>query len=169
MTGPKSGGSFTRIAPGSYAASIVADEDAVYWSVSEEGIKRWSKTSHEIMPVADGRSEGGPGSHHLEADDRFLYWNSSRGIERIPKAGGASTLLHPKGELSIDTIHVTDGCVYFSSHGKLYRMPKTGGEPVVLATTALLSLFWFAVDGTAAYWTEWEGDAPGRVMTLPFR
>jgi hypothetical protein len=91
----------------------------------------------------------------LTLDDSFVYWTTIAGaIHRVPKVGGASTLvLDPAGEVSSVAIAGDQLLCVRPASGSILRLAKDGsehGSPTLLAQESGAAQI--AVGGSLVYW-----------------
>jgi hypothetical protein len=166
---PKVGGANELLAPATFPIGIAVDGDAIYWG-DEDGVKKRSKSTGEIVTLSTMPAIGTLGAKTLQIDDEYVYWTSSRGVERTPKGGGTSTQLVARGsDERVFAISIQAGCMYFGAGKKLYRRALTDGPEVELATsTGDRNIFYFSANETGVFWTDSSGDVgAGEVYMLP--
>jgi hypothetical protein len=107
----------------------------------------------------------GDSGYGLALDSKYLYFDSSNFIQRVPRAGGDVTTITPANawKLAVDDTHVywTEGVL--GSDCAVKKAPKAGGEATLVAscTGAYLDI---AVDARCVYWTNLYGS---NVMRTP--
>lgn len=149
-----------------YAFDVVADVDAVYWVVSDQGPRRSSV--HRVSKAggaADELARFGKSVNQLAVDETHVYlpiYGPYGEISRLPKAGGPMEVL--VSDLNAPyRIALDDDYAYYSEVGtevpSIARVPKAGGTPEPLLTND--SLADLAVDDTYLYYA-----AAGRVMRV---
>jgi hypothetical protein len=117
---------------------------------------RVAKTGGAPQVLASGQAH--PAG--VAVDDRHVYWLTSTGLHRAPKAGGvvkrlASERPSPAGAILVDATHV-----YWVAYAGVVRTPKTGGASLVFSgTTQINSL---ARDATGLY----AAALPGKILRI---
>jgi hypothetical protein len=151
---------------------LATDGTALYWfsgATSTEGI---SHTNLMSVPVVGGNpttlasptAEGGvpERGHILQVDSSTIYWaaysGEGHGIYRMPKSGGAPTLLAATSD--VDSIVLDQTSVYWSDQsGAVMSVPKGGGATSHLFDGSYCNI---AVDETSLYWSQY-----GRMWSMP--
>lgn len=101
----------------------------------------------------------------IAIDDDTVYWTNATGVLKVPKVGGLLDAVD-LGETSPVAVSVSGSNVSWTDEtGTLYVAATANGPPTTLAR-GLGILHGLAIDGTSAYWTEFNG-SPGALMTVP--
>lgn len=144
-----SGGEVKTLFGGGGVETILVDDQFVYWIQPEQEV---------VMKVS--KSGGAPqtvlteqvGLSSFVQDKDALYWTSSDGLVRFPKAGGKpkqlATGMSPPVGLAMDG----NGFYWYSAiQGDLFKVPKSGGTPKSILHQEL-TLHDFLLDGGYLYW-----------------
>jgi hypothetical protein len=167
---PLGGGPTTALATGQlYPGSLAVDATTLYWACSnEEAVKKVPIAGGPVVTIAT--SENGPCCLVLNATD--LYYRSTRGIIRLPLAGGTPTALPSNGvgfSLALDAtslywrVDISGGIT-----AQLLKMPLDGSSaPVSLVTSSSMGAL--VVNGSTLYWTMPAGmiAGAGAVAKMP--
>jgi hypothetical protein len=163
MTMPSSGGAWTILANGAYAASIASDADAIYWTTFPGG---------SVMKVArdggaptmlfgggagfDASIDGGAALGSIAVDATAVYWTDLTN-DRVMKVGhdgvGATQLATGQGDPY--DIAVDGDNVYWTNRGdgRVVKVSRDGGAPVTLASGRHEPVE-IAIDEMNVYWIE---------------
>ena len=163
MSGAKTGGTITTVAPGT-ARGLTIDADFAYWiqdGPSDEVMVRLAKMGGGTPATIASQTSFG----RAAADDQFLYWAEGHmgRIQRVAKAGGTIVDLRAKDPDTtiLATLDAID--IYFVTYGPvaqsstLQRIAKTGGATTMLAS-GLDQPSDLAVTADAVYWLA-QGDS----------
>lgn len=99
----------------------------------------------------------------LALDPTSVYWTNGRGsvgIQRTPKAGGATTVLTEAPSTGASLVADETGVYWANSQGIMKRR-AAGGDPLIIAADVRPARL--ALDGTRIYW----GDGFGTVKSAP--
>lgn len=161
---------------GSYAQSVAADADHVYFTTNQAGSPGGAVAR---IPLAGGGPEKLADATYrpfgLAIDDTHLYFadvdytsSPSGSIRRVPKSGGAVETL-VTGAFGGYALAVDDTNVYFTDYepscGAVRSVPKGGGNAMVLASSQDMPLG-IAVDDAFVYWTNRSFNDGGSVMKI---
>jgi hypothetical protein len=97
----------------------------------------------------------------LAVDATALYWVDGDRLERMPRDGGAITVLATGASVNTPwSVAVAGGSVYWidADHGAIRRTPTAGGATTTLATGQGQPMA-IASDGTTVWWTQRDATA----------
>jgi hypothetical protein len=135
---------------------IALDATRVYWSSHTErpetsGVFAMPRTGGTVTRLADGSPI------NLALDDTYVYFGHFNELRRVPKAGGATTVLASSLEMRPERVAVSATHLYWSTHDtdgswRILMMPKEGGTPTPLleGTQAIRAL---VLDGADLFWS----------------
>ncbi len=94
----------------------------------------------------------------LALDATYAYWanNTTGTVQRVPKCGGAPTVLATGLDEPGGGIAVGPNAVYVSCPGGLFEIPLAGGPPSMVAPLGDYDpATGLALDATYVYWIQW--------------
>ncbi|APR77749.1 Hypothetical protein A7982_03096 [Minicystis rosea] len=166
---PKAGGTATAISElDEVCSGLATDATRVYCSgYNKAAIRALDKTS--VSGTSLCSTPNVPRGVFVDGD--FIYWGAEEGatVGRVPKGGGAPTILAKSMELGGWNVAVDATHVYWSGmtgNGITVKsIPKAGGgTPTVIATEPTPGIVTVAVDDEHIYWA--NGNA-GTVSAIP--
>lgn len=148
--------------------ALASDEKFVYFITGGTVASQQEGTNNVMkMPIEGGALtilfRGGeiiPDSHDLALDETHVYF-SANGLRRVPKNGGAATLL-TKAFTAIEIVVDKENVYWMPYVGEgmppapLYSVAKTGGEPKTL-TDPRPSANGLCIDDQFVYWIQTDG------------
>ncbi len=168
---PAGGGTPSTLAEGvPNPKALVVDDRYVYWAsygtlatdpyVNSDGrVERVAKDGSGRFAIATNLS----GAYSLALDDQFVYFvetglaigNTSAGVRRVSKAGGAITRLYD-GDAAHVLVDGNDLLLLTENYDRLLteirRMPKSGGTPRLIVSDRLATpSFMNILDGRLYY------------------
>jgi hypothetical protein len=161
LRAPKSGGPATPLASGLSGADAVAVDDTdVYVTLAGTESKQFADGSLVVVSKKGGpprvRVADSPHAANVVIDDKSVYWQTSGGVMKVGKGGGAPSQL-ATSDAPVDDLALDGDYAYFATHkgasdGVISRVSKDGGAVEVLATGQSQPAG-IAVDPTTVYWT----------------
>jgi hypothetical protein len=146
---PIGGGAKTQLASTQgYGVGIAVDATHVYYA---------SGSTVSKVPIGGGPSvllaSSQNQSWSIAIDATDVYWVNRLpcSVSRVPKAGGAVTVLANPGGVCQSGMAIDAGNVYWASLTDVMSVPKAGGATTTLATNQ--NPGGIAADGTSVYWT----------------
>jgi hypothetical protein len=164
----RAGGAASFVADGQ-AGSVRVDGDTVYWTegVWVGALHAMTKGGSSSRVVFDGpvRSPAG----FAIADDAFYVAQDKVGITRVPRDGGAPTVIAPAENAT--TVQLDGDFVYWTDYQHVYVVPKTGGpsKPLASFDDTVLVDWALAIDEHCVYFTAatHPGDSISQLFTVP--
>ena len=133
------------------AQGIFADatNNVLYWTVNDGSI--WSSP----LPTAAPKmlALGANGANNIVVDDKYVFWSSNKGLERVDIMGGmpVALALSPNiRSVAVDATHV-----YWTDElaGLVQRVLKDGSGPIEMIGFDQSGPFGLALDNQYVYWS----------------
>ena len=131
---------------------IMADaaNNILYWTLNDGSV--WSSPVG-TMAMSKQLAMGPNGANNIVADDKYLYWSSTKGIERVDILGGDPVEIGLSPDIrsvAIDATHVywTD-----ENAGMIQRVRKDGSGLVEIIGFSQQGPYGLALDNQYVYWS----------------